>query len=215
MRFTPRISKAINTAALLHEKQVRKGDGLPFIVHPVAVALILMDYSSDEDVVVAGFLHDTIEDTSYDREDMEREFGPRVTRFVSDVTEPPKPLPWQTRKDGYLEHLKSACTESQLICAADKLHNLQSMFAAISELGTAAYKRFNAPLDKKLWFYEECLKIFRKNPSMPKKLTDDIEGMLTAINRLEEDLREKEELDRMAEEFVAGLNKSASESEKE
>ena len=174
--------KAINIAAHLHDGQERKGDGLPYIVHPFAVALILLEHTSDEDVIIGGILHDTIEDTDYTKEQMAQDFGLRVTEFVLDVTEPPKPLTWQQRKDGYLQHLAGASHEAKLICAADKFHNLQSMFAAVQKFGyEEAYKRFNAPIDKKLWFYEECIKILGKDEKIPTSLLEPLNFAILSL----------------------------------
>jgi|WetSurMetagenome_2_1015567.scaffolds.fasta_scaffold164682_2 hypothetical protein len=228
IKFSPKIYEAINKAATLHDGQERKGDGLPYIVHPFAVTLILLGYTSDEDVLIAGILHDTIEDTGYTKEQMRQDFGQRVTQFVLDVTEPPKPLPWQQRKDGYLQHLAGASHEAKLICAADKLHNLLSMLAALQKFGKGAYAHFNAPVDKKLWFYEECLKIINKEATMPKGIVEDIEKVLETINKLNQELddsdgsqvpkkpiltpEQKKETDIMAGEFIDGLNRGAIES---
>jgi len=176
--LTPTIQKAINIAATLHDDQARKGDDLPYIVHPVSVALILMDYTNDEDIIVAGILHDTVEDTSYTKEQMSEDFNPRITELVLDVTEKDKDLPWQQRKDDYLKHLSTTCHESKLICAADKLHNLQSMLEAFRKFGDKAFERFNAPADKKIWFYEECLKIFKEDKEMPTELIKNIESVM-------------------------------------
>jgi len=183
--FTTRINKAINAAAVLHDGQARKGDDLPYVVHPFSVALILMDYTEDEDVIVAGILHDTIEDTAYTKEQMEEEFGKRVTDFVLDVTEKDKALPWQQRKDDYLKHLLATGHESKLICAADKLHNLQSMLDAFRKFGEKSYAKFNAPVDKKLWFYEECLKVFKNDKDMPDEIIKSIEQVLEDLRNCE------------------------------
>lgn len=184
MKFSPTIYKAINLAAVLHEGQERKGDGLPYIVHPFSVALILMEYSEDEDVIVAGLLHDTIEDTGYTKEQMKEEFGERVTSLVCDLTELPKSFSWQERKDSYLKHLAGAGHESKLVCAADKLHNLQSMLEAFRKFGEKAHEKFNAPADKKLWFYEECVKIFREDAEMPEKMIEDLEVVLSELKKI-------------------------------
>ena len=181
MNFSPKIYKAINLAALLHDGQERKGNGVPYIVHPISVALIMMEHTDNEDVLIAGILHDTIEDTGYTKEQMEQAFGSRVTQLVLDVTEPPKPLPWQERKDAYLKHLMSASHEALLICAADKLHNLQSMIESLNKFGNDAHKFFNAPVDKKLWFYEACLKIISDDSQIPKTLTEDIDRLIETI----------------------------------
>src|SRR5262245_64373722 len=108
--FTGRTEHAIAMAIRAHDTQVRKGDGkLPYVVHPVTAALILSRYSGDEDTIIAGLLHDTIEDTLVTAEEIEREFGPKVRDIVLDVTESRLPnLSWETRKARYLRHLQTA-----------------------------------------------------------------------------------------------------------
>ncbi|MFA5947596.1 MAG: HD domain-containing protein [Candidatus Gracilibacteria bacterium] len=183
MNLTQKIQNAINTAAHLHDGQERKADGLPYIVHPFTVALILMNYTADEDVIIAGILHDTIEDTPYTKEQMEEAFGPRVTSLVTDLTELPKTFSWQERKDSYLKHLETTSHESKLICAADKIHNLQSMLDAFRKFGEKANEKFNAPADKKLWFYEECLKIFKNDEQMPTQIIQNMEDVLKELRK--------------------------------
>ena len=72
MIYSYRVEQAIRAAAVLHNGQVRKGvSPYPFITHLVAVAFLLSDYSNDEDTVIAGLLHDTLEDTDYTPEELE------------------------------------------------------------------------------------------------------------------------------------------------
>src|SRR5680860_1476994 len=88
MKLTPKIQKAISRASVLHLGQKRKGDGAPYILHPYSVAFILSHYTNDEDIIVAGLLHDVLEDVDgYEKEDLQKEFGERVANMVSDVTE--------------------------------------------------------------------------------------------------------------------------------
>jgi len=181
--FTQQIQKAISIAATHHDGQERKGDGLPYIIHPFAVALILMEYTDDQDVIVAGFLHDTVEDTEYSAEDIEKDFNPHIAEIVMDVTEKDKDDPWQKRKDDYLAHLKTSSFESKLVCAADKLHNLQSMLAGFEKFGEAVYEKFNAPADKKIWFYKECLNILKTEPKIPAELIKEIEELFTELEK--------------------------------
>ena len=66
MQYTQKIKEAIRVAIRVHEidqKQKRKGKDVPYITHPLVVGLILARISEDEDVVVAGILHDTVEDS--------------------------------------------------------------------------------------------------------------------------------------------------------
>jgi len=181
MEFTPKMQKAINIATALHDGQKRKADGLPYIVHPFAIALILRNYTENEDVIIAGILHDTVEDTGYTKEEMEKDFGSHVTSIVADLTELPKTYSWQERKDSYLEHLKTTSHESKLVCAADKLHNLQSMRDALEKFGEKALENFKAPAYEKLWFYEECLEIFKEDEKMPPQLIVEISYTILEI----------------------------------
>ena len=162
--FTGRIEQAIALAVRAHESQVRKGDGrLPYIVHPVTVALILSRYTSDEDTIIAGLLHDTIEDTLVTAEEIEQGFGQKVRDAVLDVTEPDLPgLSWETRKARYLRRLQTAPRASLLVAGADKIANLISILAAQSTVGDVLWERFNAPLTTKLAFYRKVHAVVRE-----------------------------------------------------
>ena len=161
--FTGRIERAIALAVRSHEGQVRKGDGqLPYIVHPVTVALILSRYTGDEDTIIAGLLHDTLEDTPVTPEEIEREFGSKVREMVEDVTEHALPgLSWDTRKARYLRHLQTAPRPSLLVAGADKIANLVSMIAAHASTGDALWERFHAPPAQKLGFYRQVHAMIR------------------------------------------------------
>ncbi len=170
MKLTPKILKAINFASKKHKKGVRKGDkGLPYISHCFATAWILNSFTKDEDVIVAGLLHDVIEDVLGPKgyKILQEKFGQRVVDIVKGVTEDKDPnkkedeKPWIERKQDYLDHLKKDSKESMMVSTADKIHNLQSMRDAYREQGEKLWKNFNSPADKKLWFYEEVYKIVK------------------------------------------------------
>jgi (p)ppGpp synthase/HD superfamily hydrolase len=161
--FTGRIERAIALALRAHEAQVRKGDGqLPYVVHPVTVALILSRYTVDEDTIIVGLLHDTLEDTRVTPEEIEREFGGKVRDMVLDVTEPDLPgLSWETRKARYLRRLQTAPRPSLLVAGADKVANLVSMIAAHATVGDTLWERFHAPPGQKLAFYRQVHALIR------------------------------------------------------
>jgi (p)ppGpp synthase/HD superfamily hydrolase len=169
--FTGRIERAIALAVRAHESQVRKGEGqLPYVVHPVTVALILSRYTGEEDTIIAGLLHDTLEDTDVTPEDIERAFGEKVRDTVQDVTEPDLPgLSWETRKARYLRQLQTAPRPSLLVAGADKTANLISMIAAhASAGGDAAWERFSAPIAVRLGFYRQVHALIRASwPGCP------------------------------------------------
>ena len=80
-----RIQKAIEMAKEAHEGQFRK-TGESYIVHPLAVKKILEEWGMDKDTIIAGVLHDTIEDTDLRLDDIKKEFGESVAFLVDGVT---------------------------------------------------------------------------------------------------------------------------------
>jgi len=150
----------------LHDGQRRKGKSAPpYIVHPFAVVVILSHYTDDENTIIAGLLHDTIEDTGYTREEMEQDFDKEVTEIVLGVTEEKerdgKKLEWKVRKREYIETLRSASYQSLMVSAADKIHNLQSTLNEVAQYGTpVATKASNS--DEYLWFYKEVLGVLKE-----------------------------------------------------
>jgi (p)ppGpp synthase/HD superfamily hydrolase len=135
------INHALAFAAKHHDRQVRKGTKLPYLTHPANVAIILTRYGRDNDTVVAGILHDVIEDCvrdGYSREMLEQrigdKFGPAVLDTVLAVTyrrhdDDGVELSGEDRKDDYLARLAVADEEARWVCAADKVHNASSIVA--------------------------------------------------------------------------------------
>jgi (p)ppGpp synthase/HD superfamily hydrolase len=168
--FTGRLERAVAAAMEAHHGQTRKGDGLlPYVVHPVAVALILSRYTDDEDTIIAGLLHDVLEDTPLPEATIEREFGAKVLGMVKDVTEPDLPgLSWETRKARYLRQLERAPRGSLLVACADKISNMISLLAAHAARGEAVWDRFDAPPARKLAFYRQTYLLVRASwPTCP------------------------------------------------
>lgn len=181
MKWTPRIEQAIKRAALLHRAQTRRGAiDYPYITHLISVATILAHYTDDEDVIIAGLLHDTIEDTEYTAEQLETEFGARVKEFVDNVTENNKEngkiRPWRARKEDYLKRLRGAPVESLLIAAADKIHNLRSILENYRLLGEEFWPLYTREKDpervkenvrERLEFFADALRIFEERALDP------------------------------------------------
>jgi (p)ppGpp synthase/HD superfamily hydrolase len=135
------INHALAFAAKHHDRQVRKGTKLPYLTHPANVAIILTRYGRDNDTVVAGILHDVIEDCirdGYTREMLEQrigdKFGPTVLDTVLAVTyrrhdDDGVELSGEDRKEDYLARLGAATDDARWVCAADKVHNASSIVA--------------------------------------------------------------------------------------
>jgi GTP diphosphokinase / guanosine-3',5'-bis(diphosphate) 3'-diphosphatase len=113
MMYSYRIEQAIRAAAVLHDGQVRKGaEPYPYITHLVAVSYLLADYAKDEDTIIAGLLHDTLEDTDYTPEELEADFGKKVREIVEGVTDvlhvERSNYTWQERQEKYFKALDLA-----------------------------------------------------------------------------------------------------------
>lgn len=134
--FGPPILKALEFAALAHHGQVRKGvREVPYISHPAAVGLILARAGMSTAVVMAGVLHDTVEDTQVTEEDIRNEFGAEVAGLVAEVTLDSS-LPHEEQKVKYLAHIRTASVEAKAISAADKIANLTNVIL-MHEMGEA------------------------------------------------------------------------------
>jgi (p)ppGpp synthase/HD superfamily hydrolase len=170
MKLTGSIRKAINFSAQKHFGQTRKNGETPYIVHPFSVAWILSEYTDDEDVIVAGLLHDILEDVKgcyY--QDLVDNFGERVALIVKGVTEEKDPnvdyskaTGWLECKQKYLENLKRAGIESVLVAAADKIDNLRSMAYDYQKMGEKFWEKFSSPLEKMIWFKGEVANIVKQ-----------------------------------------------------
>lgn len=142
------VTKAASFAIQMHEGQLRKGDGRPYIIHPIGVALKVASVAPENyTAIAAAFLHDGPEDKRTTMEAILLEFGPGVTRIVDDVTEKDKSLSWRERKEQAIEHVSHMGKGSLLVKAADKLDNLTSLYEALVEKGLDVLKSFNAPLE--------------------------------------------------------------------
>jgi (p)ppGpp synthase/HD superfamily hydrolase len=119
--ISARILKAANFAAVKHGYQLRKGSGLPYIIHPIGVANLLSDAGvEDVDVLQAALLHDVVEDTNTKLDEIEKEFGVSVSSIVAEVTDDKKKSKVD-RKKLQIEHAAHVSTQAKLVKLADKL----------------------------------------------------------------------------------------------
>lgn len=151
--YSARVEHAVTTMLEAHGLRRRKAGRGFEASHALSVALITADFGLDEDTVVAALLHDTLEDTDLDPQVIETRFGEPVLRMVQDVSEPPKPARWKTRKLAYIEQLRTTPRLGSLaVASADKIHNLTKMVVGIEARGVAFLHAFSASLDEMLWY---------------------------------------------------------------
>jgi (p)ppGpp synthase/HD superfamily hydrolase len=184
--YSEALEAALRWAAVCHQGQERRGSGVPYVQHVVAVAMILDRLGYGQEVVIAGLLHDVVEDTEATLDEVSSRFGPVVAAIVAHATEVKLDdrgvkRPWIDRKRDHLAAMASAPAEARAVLLADKLHNLVSIARDLRD-GRPIWGRFNAPRSDVLWYHQ------------------------TAINLLSEGAREDPRLARLADECRLAWN---------
>lgn len=171
------IEKAFLFAYHAHDGQKRK-DGKPYIVHPVEVAMELARNGASEELICAGFLHDTIEDAAITREQLEEAFTPYVAELVAEDSED-KEKSWEERKTAALDDLRRGSRDHQMLMCADKLANLRGLHIGLIEDGETVWNRFKRGREKQAWLFRETVDALSPLAGLSmyeelKRLTDEI-----------------------------------------
>lgn len=125
------IDKAYNFSKKAHTGQLRDS-GEPYIIHPLEVAIVLADLELDSTSIIAGLLHDIVEDTEITNEQIQEEFGEEVTLLVDGVTKLSK-IPYSTKEEQQVENLRKMFLSMAkdirviLIKLADRVHNMRTL----------------------------------------------------------------------------------------
>lgn len=157
-----RLDSAILFATKAHDGQRRKTDNVDMIFHPFTVGMLLRNCEMSEDCIIAGILHDVVEDTKYSLDDISERFGDRVAEIVDEVTEN-KSLSWEDRKKEAIKKIETASFEGKMVECADKINNLESLYDLLLQLGDDVWKSFNRPYDLQKWYYTEMYEAILKN----------------------------------------------------
>ncbi len=177
-----KIFKAINYMVDVHRKECRKGNNLPKSSHLFSVAAILLKHGYPDDVVVAGLLHDVVEDTDHNIEEIEKKFGSTVAEYVQAETEIDKKYSWQIRKEKQIEKLKTAKAEVKAIAAADKMHNLYSLYEDYDNQGEKVWQNFNAGKKEIIWYYQTVIEAICLN--VEGAIFDELKMLLERMDKL-------------------------------
>ena len=173
--LTDRFVSALQFAHDVHRSQIRKDTTIPYVSHLLSVAGLVLESGGDEDLAIAGLLHDAVEDAEeISGEEMSdrirSKFGDRVANIVdgcSDAKSSPgesKP-PWQSRKEAYIEHLKSASNDVLRVSIADKVHNARSIATDQDRLGEVVWDRFTSTSEESRWYYTSLRDIYKERIS--------------------------------------------------
>lgn len=170
--YSYRIEQAIRAAAVLHHQQNRKGSmPYPYVTHLYSVAIMLMEFTKDEDVIIAALLHDTLEDTDYTLEELQEDFGGRVSEIVDTLTEKKMAgetkISWADRKKNYAKQIKNGPIEAVMISAADKAHNFRTTVEEYFDDHNRFMQDFGKNLDERLEVYQTIANVINNRLSGP------------------------------------------------
>jgi (p)ppGpp synthase/HD superfamily hydrolase len=191
--LTDRFTRAVDYARIAHATQCRKGSNIPYLYHLLGVASLVIEFGGNEDQVIAGLLHDTIEDCGAEHETTIRaQFGDAVADIVKDCTDgaaegkashtdaEAKRRDWIERKLAYLAHLKTASDQTLLVSACDKLHNARAIVQDLEDpdVGTRVFDRFTGGRDGTLSYYQALAEIFSARGVQVAKVLDATVGWM-------------------------------------
>ena len=142
------LDRAIVFAVKAHHNTERRGKGFPYIVHPMEAVEIVATITSDQELLAAAALHDTIEDTEVTIEQLRAEFGDRVAnlvyaesdRFSEGVSEEDS---WHDRKQAAIDRLAAAPYDAKVVALGDKLSNMRAIWRDYQGKGDELWKIFH------------------------------------------------------------------------
>jgi len=169
--YSDGINHAFAFAAKHHDRQVRKGTRLPYLTHPANVAIILTRYGRAEETVIAGILHDVVEDCvrdGYTNEMLEQRIGEKFGRSVLDTVlavthrrtdDDGIEMSSDDRKADFLSRLSSASENALWVCAAYKVHNANSILSDLRRTidANSVWSRFTGGRTGRVKWYRQVL----------------------------------------------------------
>ena len=154
------LDRAIVFATKAHSGTLRKKDGIPYILHPMEVASIAGGITTDEEVLTAALLHDTVEDTDVTLDTIKSQFGDRVAALVASETEDKRrdrspAETWMQRKVESLAALRNAVDPGvRVLWLSDKLANMRSFARQYEKEGDRMWKDYNqTDPAQQAWYY--------------------------------------------------------------
>lgn len=159
----PLVLKAMQFAEKYHDKQTRKGSGLPYFYHPITVALIVASFKKSKhlsELLCAASLHDGLEDTTLTFEQVAREFTPLVASLVQELTNDEEEIARIGKLEYHKKKLLGISSYALYIKLADRLHNV-----------------FDQPSEKMVRETLELMEHLKKN----RKLTKGQKAMVAEI----------------------------------
>ena len=190
----PRVAEAVAFAIRIHGDQVRKGTSTSYLTHLLAVASLVGESGGSEEEVIAGMLHDAVEDVGGAPvlDEIQAQFGPGVAAIVKSCTDDEsvgEKAPWLERKRAYMAHLVEAPIPVLRVVCADKLHNVQAIAKDLRNHGTGVFERFRGDREGTLWYYRSIARLFgaliQDEPDLDPGLRIMIRELRESVGRME------------------------------
>ena len=142
------LDKAIVFAVKAHAGTERRGTGFPYIVHPLEAVEIVATMTTDQELLAAAALHDTVEDTSVTLDDIRREFGDRVAKLVEEESDVfmegvSEADSWHERKQAAIDRLSRASRDAKMVALGDKLSNARIIYRDFVQKGDKLWSIFH------------------------------------------------------------------------
>lgn len=179
----PNLFTAIDFAARAHHGQYRKASQIPYIIHPLNVARILIECGASDELVIAAVLHDVVEDTPVTLQEVRAAFGDNIARLVQGMSEPNRKDKWEKRKQDMLSFFETAPQDLVLIELADRLDNIREIRRDLARYGDEVWKRFTRGKDQQKWVYVQFLDLFQRRleTECGKALVEEFEINIRAV----------------------------------
>ncbi|MCF7763113.1 MAG: HD domain-containing protein [Verrucomicrobia bacterium] len=186
MDLSLKFEEALVYANRIHAGQIRKKTEMPFIAHLIGVTSIVLEHGGNETEAIGALLHDAVEDAGGETrlEEIRLKFGEAVAAIVAGCTDSMQvpPPPWRERKEAYLRHLPEATRSTQLVSAADKLHNGRALIRMHRLQGDAIFERFVGGREGTLWYFQSLAGVFNALPSTP--LTEELDRVVRELQAM-------------------------------
>jgi len=172
------VKRAMELAHRAHSGQLRRGsDGRPYIDHPLAVAELLLENDYGDETLAAALLHDVVEKSETEVDEVRDGFGEKVAGLVEALTEDEEVPDYVERKEEHRRRVAEVDGDALAIFAADKLTNVTMLRDAYALIGEDVGDELAVDLDLKIYVWEVDLEmLFDELPDSPltAKLADEM-----------------------------------------
>jgi (p)ppGpp synthase/HD superfamily hydrolase len=171
---------ALRFARRVHLGQYRKQTGEQFVEHPIAVARLLSDSDYDGSLIAAAYLHDVVEKTDVELDEIRERFGPSVADLVDQLSEDPDIDGYAARKRALRKGILESGGDPVIIYAADRVANMRDWHKIAPEDRPACGERLGTTLDERLELWtEDVEELHALDPHTP--FLGEIESELAAL----------------------------------